>query len=478
MIPKRDNYPKRKSSVSRLQQALAASRLMNALAIISTAASHSRLIPDKKILHHWFRESWLVERVVGVYRAVSTAASNSQAIQIVKSLGSRVHGVLFEESFTSEAKSIIAVAIVFRLLALPLSVLQINTYAQADATGFARSASTIAQGLLSGQLVVGPIFRGDGTVFIYHLWGLFLSPFWLLPGPSNIYAYLALIGVGTLAVHNIYRITSWYYSPTAGIIAALPVAVYPSFVFVQTSFLREATVLAAITTAARILIVPPAFLKDRIRTRGITVSTILLFVSLLRYDNVPLYAIALSIGIGAYYLRHGRFKRAKKLIAGVGVGVVTLLTSISSSSAVRYLSELSRVRARGRTAYLANATFQTVPEMILYAPLGAVFFLFTPFPWMITSVLDLAIAVEALGNLLFAVASISGIRYALQRSVSTTSALVVSFLAASCLYGLGTSNVGTAVRHRQMFVWVIYVFGAIGIVHWHNHRRWFSRWYP
>lgn len=46
-----------------------------------------------------------------------------------------------------------------------------------------------------------------------------------------------------------------------------------------------------------------------------------------------------------------------------------------------------------------------------------------------------------------------GVRYAFRRASATTLALVVGFLAAAGLYGIVDANVGTSVRHRQMFLW-------------------------
>ena len=83
---------------------------------------------------------------------------------------------------------------------------------------------------------------------------------------------------------------------------------------------------------------------------------------------------------------------------------------------------------------------------------------------MIGAAPDVVIALQALGNIAFTIAALCGIRYAFQRAPATTVTLAVGFLAAAGLYGIVSANVGTSVRHRQMFFWVVYLFGAIGVV--------------
>ena len=85
---------------------------------------------------------------------------------------------------------------------------------------------------------------------------------------------------------------------------------------------------------------------------------------------------------------------------------------------------------------------------------------------MVHTPADAIVAVEALGNVMLAVAALWGIKYAFRRSPPLTVSLLVGFLAASFLYGIVDPNVGIAVRHRQMFIWIVYLIGAIGLVNW------------
>ncbi|OLZ40767.1 hypothetical protein A6E15_07090 [Natrinema saccharevitans] len=91
------------------------------------------------------------------------------------------------------------------------------------------------------------------------------------------------------------------------------------------------------------------------------------------------------------------------------------------------------------------------------------YFLFTPFPWMISHSMDFVILGESITNLIYAVAAISGARILAKKTLAGTVALILGIVVGTLLYGLGTVNVGTAVRHRQMVLWAIFLLGGIGI---------------
>jgi hypothetical protein len=396
---------------------------------------------------------------------------NSDAGYVLTSIDNRFQSSQFSSWISTEGATVIFIAALFRLLSIPFSVWQINPYSQADAAGFARRAATIGHGFVAGENLVTPIFPAGATVSIYDLWGLLLSPFWVLPGPSSMYAYIGVIVLGVLTVYNVYAIAQYYHSPLAGGIAALPVAIYPSFVLAQSSLLREGAVLAGITTAAHLLVRSPSILDDRRRTRSVLIVSALVFAAFLRYDNVPVYSLALGVGFGVWYVRRHELDTDRRALVGSIVGVTGISGLAIAPRVVNYLAEIHRRRARGRTAYLTESVPTTVPEAIVFAPVGMAYFLFTPFPWMITNLMDAVIALEALANVCFAIAGVWGIRVAWRSDSARTAALLTGLLVAGVLYGIASANVGTAVRHRQMFIWVVYVFGAVGITQWLGMTR-------
>lgn len=366
--------------------------------------------------------------------------------------------------------AVVAVAFVLRLTAIPLAAWRINPYSTHDATKFGAFAARIGTDLFVGPVVAGPLFPSLTGVVIYRFWGLLLAPFWALPGPSWLYAHVALVLVGVLAVYNVGAIGRAWHSPLAGALAALPVAVYPSFVLVHATLLREAAVLAGITTVARLAIAPP----DRLNLPGrAALAGLALALAIpLRLENAPVYAVALVVGAAAWYHRRRSVGWPARLAGAGGVAAAGAVGLALAPRVVDYLARLRRLRTKGQSVYLPEIVPATVPAALAFAPIGAAYFLFTPFPWMLDGRPSvLVVFVEAIGNLAFAVAAIPGAWYALRRRLPGAAALGVGFVLAALLYGLVEGNVGTAVRHRQMVVWVLYLFGAVGVADWLTSRR-------
>ena len=383
---------------------------------------------------------------------------------------------------TVRALSVLVIAFAIRFIAsVVTTATSLNPDSTIDAIAFGNHAANIAQGISEGHPYLYASGSLDSTQLLVPLlsadthlmWGTFLAPFWLLPGPSGFYARLGNALLGALAIYNVYLIARHYYSHTAGVIATLPMLVYPSFVGVQSTLLREAIVLFGLTTAARLLIIP---LKQRSRWFSYSLAIFLLHIALLqRPDNAIIVAAAISAAVVVYAVKSGYIS---KYTVGIGVTLSPIAFVLSLPiirDGVEYLSYTRRVRAGGRAVYLQDVIPQTVLELVAFSWIGAAYFLYAPFPWMIETIPDLLVGIEGILNIVFTVAAIWGVRSFGQKNPYTTVGLVVGLTIAVVLYGVGTVNYGTGMRHRQMFLWIIFLFGGIGIseqvrVLWPFHR--------
>lgn len=350
---------------------------------------------------------------------------------------------------------ILLTAFTVRALGVVFTVLTTkNTYSLYDADVFAREAQKSAIGLVNGDILLSSVRH------VIEVWSLMLAPFWLLPGPSRIYAQFTMALLGSIAVYNIYIVVRHFHSKQAAAVAALPLLFYPSIVLVHSTILREAVVLFGLTTVARLLLVPPPRLSGAVRY--IAIISTLTAVSILRLDNIPVYLLVLAVGLTVKHrdaLRNGVVK------AGVILSVITV-TAASLPFIERVLSkiaEIRRARARGRTEYLGHVFPDTIFESVAFSWIGVAYFLFTPFPWMVRSVPDFLVMFEGLFNLLFVAFAAFGAKRLSKSTFPGTMALIVGIVTGSVLYGLGTANVGTAVRHRPMVLWAIFLLGGIGI---------------
>lgn len=349
---------------------------------------------------------------------------------------------------------VFALAVLARVTAVVATTFTgMNPEADADAATFAHIAERAAGELGNGDLIVTSIW------LIEPFWGTVLSPFWLLPGPSRLYARLVIALVGACAVYNVYVIARHFHSHRAGVVAALPMALFPSVLAVHSTILRDAAILFCLTSAVRLTVVPGLF--DAEWKRYVAVVPLLSFATILRPENVWLFAVAVGVGMVTYALSYSNLS-IPVIYAGLITFVLGALWRWSTiSGELLHLADTRRHRALGRTKYLATVLPGTVPEIVAFSWIGAIYFLFTPFPWMVETPVDLLAAIEALVTLLFAVVAVFGVRRTARSHSAATAGLVAAFLVGSLLYGVGEANVGTAVRHRQQLVWILYLFGGV-----------------
>ena len=332
---------------------------------------------------------------------------------------------------------------------------------RSDATTFAHHADRI-----SGQLVTGEftLYLSNYTGGTNEMWPFLLSPFWLLPGPSQLYATVFLIIISTIAVYNVYVIAQYYHSHTAGVFAILPIALMPNYVVVHASLLRDGVVLFCLIAAVRYLAIP-----DRPMIRRVAYSGLLLAFSIdLRDYN--LFVITPTVGVLVIFYLYSN--DGKERVASILTMLLSIVAILYSKS-IREFIEAEAISvagrrsygARGRTAYLPEPIPESLLEVLQLSPVTTIYFLYTPFPWMIEHVFDLVGFIESTIYLFYTILMLYGVRYMLQKNHWVTLGIILGFILGIVMWGLGSANVGQAARHRQMFVWVICLFGGIGLAH-------------
>ena len=356
--------------------------------------------------------------------------------------------------------TVLLTAVTLRLLAIAVTtVTSLNPYAKADADQFARSAATAAATLASGHLPSLPANPNN----VIRLWGIVLSPLWLLPGPNRVYGRLFVALCGAVAVYLLYRLGWTLHSPQAGVVAAVPMAIYPSVVLVHSTVLRESFVLLGIVGAAYLLLADSTELSWLGGARYPLGLLALALASVVRWENLPLYALGFGTGLVVCYRRQLPPWRLTASLATVGTFVGAWLGRPLIRKGLAFLVTKRDRRSKGRTVYLPEFRPDTVPKAVAFAPVGAIYFLFTPFPWMIETLADAVVFFEALGNLAAVGLAVLALPVAWRRSKPATAALVVAFTVGVALYGLVNANVGTNVRQRQMFLWVLFLFAGIAV---------------
>lgn len=350
---------------------------------------------------------------------------------------------------------LLGVALIIRVLATIAAALKITPYSRDDPTAYADAAAFIAQSIQSGNFAMPPVS------YVVRIWGLFLSPFWLFPGPSAEYARLANAVLGVVTVYNVYFISTKYHSRRAGFVAALPMALFPTHFLLHGTLMRDTAIIFGITTAVRLFVAPPITIS-RERRYFLAASAIGLAI-VLRPDNLPIYGISLLVGIVIWLLDQDYITLHIPYLTTVSIILVTFLSLPIIQDSLEYLASIRSSRAHEDAVYLSTVTPETISHAVSVGWILALYFLYTPFPWMIASFGGIVVFTETLVSIGYTIAAIYGARRLCQNYPRTAIPLVFGFLVGIVLYGLGTANYGAATRFRQMFTWLLFVFGGVGI---------------
>jgi len=363
-------------------------------------------------------------------------------------------------SWVGSARTVLYLVLCFKLAGVVLTTWTgLNVFAQSDVTTFAASAELFAEQIASGDFPTGNIRS------VMYTWPLTLSVFWLLPGPSWIYARVFVAALGGVAIYNVYLVVRYHHSANAGFLAVLPMILFPSFIFVHGSILRESVILVGFTIFVRLLFLPEG--ESRRVMKYVAVVAILAVITVFRIPNLFVYVLVLvPIAIGARRdTPSGRSGIVTVIVGGVVTGTVYLLWRFRDGVAiVSYISNQRASRSHGDAVYLPGVVPETAVELVVFSWIGALYFLFAPLPWMITEPAWIVAGLESVVNFVYVLFGFLGFRHLYRQSKSFTLSLVVGFVAGVLMYGLIEGNVGPAIRHRQQFVWMAYALGAVGMV--------------
>lgn len=158
---------------------------------------------------------------------------------------------------------------------------------------------------------------------------------------------------------------------------------------------------------------------------------------------IVFYIYMLSNGVGTEKL-------------GVGGGVELSISGISS---------IGNMSAEGRAAYLKGVSFSNPILTILFLPIRMMYFLYTPFLWMIRNLVDIAGLFDALLYIYLSIAVIKKSISILKCDHKSTEEkfilmLLLVLVVIVAMFAAVTSNYGTAIRHRCK-LFPIFLFIAV-----------------
>lgn len=154
----------------------------------------------------------------------------------------------------------------------------------------------------------------------------------------------------------------------------------------------------------------------------------------LRFANI-VFAIIISIVIAYLYVNFGDVLFSKMQ----GVDSIEDIANTNESGGSSY------------AAYVGNSN--SIVNMVIYTPIRMIYFLFSPFPWQWRGIRD--IIAFMFSSLFYIISVVNAVQYVLRENDEKKNAILTTLIIAVAItfvFAWGTSNTGTASRHREKMV--------------------------
>lgn len=316
-------------------------------------------------------------------------------------------------------------------------------------------------GVVLAPLQYGASPGNDGSYML--LYSAVFSPAYAVFGHIPILPRLQMGLIGTFVVVNIYLITEYIYGHQAGIAASVISAIYPYWIVLSGIIYRDMFVIFFFTAMAYYVV------QWMAGQRHWTVFILAVGTGALGWSLrlVNIIALGAMAAVVVFLLLE------KKTGGLAGMGFVGILAG--AAAYVKFGNKLSVDQLAGRRlwlarpnagAYLTGFAYETFVELFVFAPLGALYFMLTPFPWqLINTMAIIAIAQNLFFWYPILLLSAIGLRDILH--ISSGPKMILPLLGFSLAgifgYGLVEGNIGPAMRHRSQFQFVFFVLAGVAI---------------
>jgi len=298
-----------------------------------------------------------------------------------------------------------------------------------------------------------------------YIYSWIISIFYSLFGVrSPLFMQSLNVLLGILIVFNVYKITKIIYNDErVNSLAALITSIYPTLALYSAITLREAF-FTYFASAGTIFFVK--WLNDNNISSYLLAIILFLFSSLFHTAGFFLIISALLVLLFEVFKilkkRKVPLKRITLVFFGIvvisfmittGVGIDKIIGLLNAEDAGETLITTQLVGQRGRTAFPAFLTQNSLIGTILVLPIRFLYFVFSPFVWDVSAAADIFGLIDALILIVLFWNIFKFKRYDQNKDVVKimTFFLILTLLATS----LGVNNIGTAIRHRAKFVPII-----------------------
>ncbi|MDY6826345.1 MAG: glycosyltransferase family 39 protein [Bacillota bacterium] len=369
-------------------------------------------------------------------------------------------------------RKIIYIALVIRLgLALLQTYTGIDLPGEgpgSDAINFENHGWKNAQYWLQGGEpggMTGAHYYSAWIGILYYIFGRIS----LVPQIFNVYFSL-------LAIFLVYKTTNMIAKQRAARFAALFFMLIPSLNSFAAILLRETLIILFLTASFYF------FVKWLYNGKILDIGGAFIAVALAGALHGVLFLLsAIYIIMLIFYSpREKRFRLVwtQLILAGVMVILAFVLLSniisyqipanVADVFTPEFIGTVVERKKVSRTSYLQGMVPQNYFDLIWQSPIRMIYFLFAPFPWMVENISDLFGFLDILIYVVLIVLSVKGscLLWPGKKQVVSTAAVLVFSLV--LMYSWGTTNYGTAWRHRQKLAAYLTIFAAVGVTRIHK----------
>ena len=299
-------------------------------------------------------------------------------------------------------------------------------------------------------------------------WGMFyyVGSVYYLVGRDQLLVQLINCALGAASCITVYKIAQLLYPEVrVARTAAFLAAVSPSMILWSSQMMKDGPIVLSLSLCTLYTLKLQA--KFGVKNLLLLLLSLFLLFSLRNYAFYIMFAaVALALVLAGKRFTPLRFIQGGVLVIVIGGS----LAYLGASDVPKDAFNLKKIQAaRAWAARASNSGFGgdvdiTDPEAALgFLPVGLVYVLFAPFPWMMTNLRQLITLPEMIVWWLLVPMVVKGFWYAVRHRLKESFAIVIFTVGLTLVYALYQSNVGTAYRHRAQLYVFFFIFISIGL---------------
>lgn len=299
-------------------------------------------------------------------------------------------------------------------------------------------------------------------------WGMFyyVASVYYVIGQNPLAVQLINCALGAAACIAVYKIAQILYpSQKVARTAALLTAIAPSMILWSSQMLKDAPIVLCLCLCALYTLK----LRAKLRVKSVMLLLVFLFC-LFSLRNYAFYIMFVAIASALLFAAR-RFTPIRMVQGGVLVLTIGItLAYFGAGNVSKETFDFKRIQAaREWSAKKANSGFGGDVDIsdptaaVSFMPVGVLYVLVAPFPWMINSVRQIITLPELVAWWVLFPMLIKGYWFAIRHRLKTSFAICIFTLGLTLAYALYQSNVGTAYRHRAQLYVFFFIFISIGL---------------